>query len=290
MIYSMTGFGKAEGIVANKKIVIQLKSLNSKQSDINAKLPNLFREKELSYRKLISDHLTRGKIELQISYENLENQSNYEIDAELLKNYYHQLQNICSDLGANESSLMEVVTKFPEVLKSQSEEFTAEDWQAIELILKNGIEEINSFRAHEGLSLEADLKSHVQNIVTLLKEALTFDQERIETVKERLKTNLEELEQKAGVNQERFEQELIYYIEKYDISEEKVRLQSHCDYFLECMDGKAGQGKKLGFIGQEMGREINTLGSKANHAEMQKVVVQMKDELEKIKEQVLNVL
>lgn len=290
MIYSMTGFGKAEGIVANKKIVIQLKSLNSKQSDINAKLPNLFREKELSYRKLIADRLTRGKIELQISYENLENQSNYEVDAELLKTYYHQLQRICVDLGANESSLMEVVTKFPEVLKSQSEEFTNEDWQAIEAILKNSIEEINNFRAHEGLSLEADLKSHVNNIVSLLNEALTFDQERIETVKERLKTNLEELEQKAGVNQERFEQELIYYIEKYDISEEKVRLQSHCDYFLECMNGKAGQGKKLGFIGQEMGREINTLGSKANHAEMQKVVVQMKDELEKIKEQVLNVL
>lgn len=286
----MTGFGKAEGIVANKKIVIQLKSLNSKQSDINAKLPNLFREKELSYRKLISDQLTRGKIELAISYENLESQSSFEIDGELLKTYYNQLQKLSNELGAEGNNLMEVVTRFPEILKSQSDEFTTEDWQKVEGILNETISEINEFRAHEGKSLEADLKLHVNTISELLEEALVYEHERTETVKERLKTNLEELEQKATISQERFEQELIYYIEKYDISEEKVRLKAHCEYFIETMDGEAGQGKKLGFISQEMGREINTLGSKANHAEMQKIVVQMKDQLEKIKEQVLNVL
>ena len=286
----MTGFGKAEGIVANKKVVIQLKSLNSKQSDINAKLPNLFREKELSYRKLISDQLTRGKIELAISYENLESQSSFEIDGDLLKNYYNQLQKLSNELGAEGNNLMEVVTRFPEVLKSQIDEFTAEDWQKVEGILNETISEINGFRAHEGKSLETDLKLHVNTISELLEEALVYEHERTETVKERLKTNLEELEQKATISQERFEQELIYYIEKYDISEEKVRLKAHCEYFIETMDGEAGQGKKLGFISQEMGREINTLGSKANHAEMQKIVVQMKDQLEKIKEQVLNVL
>jgi uncharacterized protein (TIGR00255 family) len=185
---------------------------------------------------------------------------------------------------------MEIVTKFPDVLKNQSEEIAKEDWQAMETILLNAITDIKDFRSHEGLSLEADLKSHVNNISDLLQEALKYEQERIDTVKERLKSNLEDLEQKITINEERFEQELIYYIEKYDISEEKVRLKAHCDYFIETMDGNAGQGKKLGFISQEMGREINTLGSKANHAEMQKIVVQMKDELEKIKEQVLNVL
>lgn len=290
MIHSMTGFGKAEGIVANRKIVIQLKSLNSKQSDINAKLPTLFREKELSYRKIISDALTRGKIELALSYENLQNGSTFQIDSDLLKNYYQQLKAISTELGADESSLIEVVTKFPDVLKNQSEEIAKDDWQAMEAILLDAIDDINEFRSHEGLSLEADLKSHVNNISDLLQEALKYEHERVETVRERLKGNLEDLEQKISVNEERFEQELIYYIEKYDISEEKVRLKAHCEYFIETMNGEAGQGKKLGFISQEMGREINTLGSKANHAEMQKVVVQMKDELEKIKEQVLNVL
>lgn len=286
----MTGFGKAEGVVANKKIVIQIKSLNSKQSDINAKLPNLFRDKELTYRKLIADGLTRGKIELTISYENLETQSTYQINGDLLKDYYRQLKTISNELGADEKGIMEVVTKFPDVLKSQIEELNPDEWKSIEAILMDAIKDINAFRAQEGLSLEADLKQQVEKINNLLHEALKFEHERIETVKERLKTNLEELEQKSSFNQERYEQELIYYIEKYDISEEKVRLQTHCDYFIACMNDEAGQGKKLGFISQEMGREINTLGSKANHAEMQKIVVEMKDALEKIKEQVLNVL
>jgi uncharacterized protein (TIGR00255 family) len=286
----MTGFGKAEGIFANKKIVMQLKSLNSKQSDINVKMPTLFREKELAYRKIISDSLTRGKIELALSYENLQNGSTFQIDGELLKNYYNQLKVISSELGADESSLIEVVSKFPDVLKNQSEDIAKDDWHAMEAILLESIKDIKNFRAHEGLSLEADLRSHVNNISNLLQEALKYEHERVETVRERLKINLEDLEQKVTINEERFEQELIYYIEKYDISEEKVRLNAHCEYFIETMNGDAGQGKKLGFISQEMGREINTLGSKANHAEMQKIVVQMKDELEKIKEQVLNVL
>ncbi|MEX2379456.1 MAG: YicC/YloC family endoribonuclease [Vicingaceae bacterium] len=289
MIHSMTGFGKAEGEVGGKKIVVQLKSLNSKQSDINIKLPNGFKEKELRYRKLISDLLGRGKVELFLSYENQAESGAFTINAEAYKSYYRQLKNIHQELNEELSDLVSSISRLPDVIVNEEESFSDKEWAQTEEILKQAAAELIDFRKAEGESLHKDLKSHVTNILNLLQDALKYENERIETVKERLNKNLEEAGQKEKVDQDRFEQEMIYYIEKYDISEEKVRLQTHCNYFIETMGAAAGQGKKLGFIGQEIGREINTLGSKANHAEMQQLVVQMKDELEKIKEQVLNV-
>lgn len=289
MIHSMTGFGKAEGEVGGKKIVVQLKSLNSKQSDINIKLPNGFKEKELTYRKLISDLLGRGKIEMYFSYENQAESGAYRINAEAYKNYYKQFKDIHQELDKELDDVVSSISRLPDVIVNEEESFSDQEWAQTEVILKQAAADLINFRKTEGESLYDDIKSHVSNILKLLEEALKYEVERIDIVRERLAKNLEEFAQKDKVDQDRFEQEMIYYIEKYDISEEKVRLQTHCNYFIETMNAEAGQGKKLGFISQEIGREINTLGSKANHAEMQQLVVQMKDELEKIKEQVLNV-
>lgn len=289
MIHSMTGFGKAEGEVGGKKIVVQLKSLNSKQSDINIKLPNGFKEKELTYRKQISDLMGRGKIEMYFSYENQAESGAYKINAEAYKSYYHQLKDIHQELDEELDDIVSSISRLPDVIVNEEESFSDQEWAQTEEILKQAAADLIDFRKTEGKSLYEDLKSHVTNILNLLEDALKYEGERIEIVRERLAKNLEDAGQKEKVDQDRFEQEMIYYIEKYDISEEKVRLQTHCNYFIETMNAAAGQGKKLGFISQEIGREINTLGSKANHAEMQQLVVQMKDELEKIKEQVLNV-
>lgn len=289
MIHSMTGFGKAEGIVGGKKISVQLKSLNSKQADISIKLPNGFKEKELSYRKLLSDLIGRGKTELYFSYENQAESGAYKINAQVYKNYYQQLKQIHEELGENLSDLVSSISRLPDVIVNEEEELSDEEWRQVEQIIQAATESLIEFRKAEGKSLYNDLKSHIDNILSLLEKALAYEGERIEIVKERLNKNLEDAGQKERIDQDRFEQEMIYYLEKYDISEEKVRLRTHCNYFIESMDASAGQGKKLGFICQEIGREINTLGSKANHAEMQQLVVQMKDELEKIKEQVLNV-
>lgn len=289
MLQSMTGFGKAEEVLSDQKITIQIKSLNSKYSDVHLKLPNDFRDKELHFRKTISDRLGRGKIEMQLSIDQKEGTTAYKINQEVFKRYYHDLKNIGEELNERESDLLAVVSKLPEVIEATESTLSEEDWAKVNTCLDQAIAELVNFRLKEGESLSADLENHVQSILTLLDEALKYDTERIEIVKERIQKNLEEAEQKEKIDQDRFEQELIYYLEKYDISEEKVRLKAHCNYFIEVLKGSAGQGRKLGFIGQEIGREINTLGSKANHAEMQRLVVQMKDALEKIKEQVLNV-
>ncbi|MEQ8910388.1 MAG: YicC/YloC family endoribonuclease [Vicingaceae bacterium] len=289
MIQSMTGFGKAEGQIADKKVIIQLKSLNSKQSDINVKLPNAFKEKELPYRKQLHEKLGRGKVEMYLNYEDVSESGGYRINEKVFKAYYQQLQELETELDAKSADLSSIVSRFPEVIQTEEAELQAKEWEAVEGILGEAIQELIQFRTQEGASLQADLKSHIESILSLLQEALKYENERIEIVKQRLQKNLEESEQKEKIDQDRFEQELIFYMEKYDVSEEKVRLEAHCNYFLEVMEAKAGQGRKLGFIGQEIGREINTLGSKANHAEMQRLVVQMKDALEKIKEQVLNV-
>ncbi|MEQ8625131.1 MAG: YicC/YloC family endoribonuclease [Vicingaceae bacterium] len=290
MIQSMTGFGKAEGQLDSKKVTIQLKSLNSKQSDVTVKVPNSFKEKELSYRKILAEQLSRGKVEMYLSYEAVESTASYTIDKELFISYFNQLVELQNNLKTDSGDLFASILRLPEVVKNNEEELEANEWKKVEEILNEAIGNLIEFRQEEGKSLENDLKSHIGAIEKLLQEALKFDAERTETVRERLRANLDDLEQKEKVNEDRFEQEMIYYLEKYDISEEKVRLKTHCDYFKKTMSENKGQGKKLGFISQEIGREINTLGSKANHAEMQKLVVQMKDHLEKIKEQVLNVL
>ena len=288
MIYSMTGFGKAEGQVSDKKITIQLKSLNSKQFDLIAKLPNGFKEKEIDFRKKISASLERGKIELLLNYESI-GKNDYRINEKVFTGYYQQLKSLSKKLNEDTDELVAAVSRFPEVIESIEEDLSEEAWNKIDKILEDAIDQLIDFRRTEGKSLEKDLCGRINAILSLLDKIPSYERERIDIVKERLLKNLEDAGQKDNYNKERFEQELVYYLEKFDISEEKVRLASHCEYFLQCLKNEKSQGKKLGFISQEIGREINTLGSKSNHLEMQKLVVQMKDELEKIKEQVLNV-
>ena len=290
MIHSMTGFGKADGMVAGKKITVQLRSLNSKQADVTIKVPLLFKSQEILLQKQLSGALQRGKIELLLTYESLEEKGNYQIDYPLFKSYYKQLVAIEDELNLSSPDLTSLITRMPDVLKSSNEEISEEEAEKVASIVSMATVQLMQFRAAEGNTLLNDLQSHIRKIESLLSEALQYEDDRIATVRQRLLVNLEESQQKEKIDNDRFEQELIYYMEKYDISEEKVRLKSHCNYFLKTMEEDPGQGKKLGFISQEIGREINTLGSKANHAEMQKLVVQMKDQLEKIKEQVLNVL
>ena len=290
MIHSMTGYGKAERVIGNKKITIQLKSLNSKQADVSVKVPSLFKEHELVFRKEIAKELQRGKIEMYLSYEANEKDNSYEIDEEVFQRYYNQLSLLNGKFKMDNANLTATIMKMPEILKAREEAVNENDDAALLALLKEALIEINTFRADEGKTLEADLKAHVDEIENLLIEALKYEDERTATVRTRILSNLEDAQQKEKVDMDRFEQEMIFYMEKYDISEEKVRLKAHCDYFKKTMSEEQGQGKKLGFISQEIGREVNTLGSKSNHAQMQKLVVQMKDQLEKIKEQVLNVL
>lgn len=290
MIHSMTGYGKAEGIIGNKKVTIQIRSLNSKQADVTIKVPSLFKEQELHFRKEIAAIMQRGKIEMYLSFEATEANNSYEIDEVIFDRYYTQLNQLNEKYNLDNNELLSSMLKMPEILKSREEIVDEKDNVALKKLLKEALKEIIAFRVDEGKILENDLRLHVREIEHYLHEALQYEGERTETVRSRILGNLEDLGQKEKTDMDRFEQEMIYYMEKYDISEEKVRLKAHCDYFIETMEDSEGQGKKLGFIAQEIGREINTLGSKANHAQMQKLVVQMKDQLEKIKEQVLNVL
>jgi len=286
----MTGYGKAEGIIGNKKITIQLRSLNSKQADVSVKVPSTFKDQELVFRKEIANQLQRGKIEMYLSYESNEKDNSYEVDEEVFQRYYNQLSLLNGKFKLDNSNLTATILKMPEILKAREETINKNDNVALLELLQQALSDINTFRADEGKTLETDLTEHVNQIDGLLTEALKYEDERTATVRARILSNLEDSQQQDKVDMDRFEQEMIFYMEKYDISEEKVRLKAHCDYFKKTMSEAEGQGKKLGFISQEIGREVNTLGSKSNHAQMQKLVVQMKDQLEKIKEQVLNVL
>ncbi|MDA9782908.1 YicC family protein [Vicingaceae bacterium] len=290
MIHSMTGYGKAEGIIGNKKITIQLRSLNSKQADVSVKVPSIFKDQELIFRKKIAKELQRGKIEMYLSYESNEKDNSYEVDEEVFQRYYNQLSALNGKFKLDNSNLTATILKMPEILKAREKTVNENDNAALLELLQKSLADINSFRTDEGKTLEADLTEHVNEIEGLLTEALKYEEERTAMVRARILSNLEDSQQKDKVDMDRFEQEMIFYMEKYDISEEKVRLKAHCDYFKKTISEGEGQGKKLGFISQEIGREVNTLGSKSNHAQMQKLVVQMKDKLEKIKEQVLNVL
>lgn len=289
MLQSMTGYGKAEGQLENKKISIQIRSLNSKQTDISIKVPSVFREKEIEIRNILSNSLVRGKIELFLSFEDMEEVLSYEINEKLFRKYYTKLRDLSYDLGDNATDLMQIVAGMPEVFKTNDTELSSTDWEKLMETLQKAIKEQINFREKEGWVLQQDLQERLDSISLYLSEVSQYESERIETVRERLLKNLEELKN-VDANKERLEQEMIYYMEKYDITEEKVRLQMHLNYFGETMQEHNSQGKKLGFIAQEIGREINTMGAKANHSQIQKLVVQMKDELEKIKEQVLNIL
>jgi uncharacterized protein (TIGR00255 family) len=292
MIRSMTGYGKAECLLTDKKLTIEIKSLNSKQLDTSTRLPNLYKDKELDIRQLIASVLERGKIECAFYYEqNGDTLQSGIINEPVVKAYYHQLYRISGELGLEASmELLSTVMRMPETIRTEKPELEEKEWEMVSDALKQALESLNTFRSQEGRSLESDLRQRVDAITSKLEQVAIYEKERIEQVRERIGKQLEELHMKEGVDENRFQQELIYYIEKLDISEEKVRLANHCKYFLETMEDQGSTGKKLGFISQEMGREINTLGSKANHHEIQKLVVEMKDELERIKEQVLNVL
>lgn len=288
MLKSMTGYGKSTGTFANKKFTIEIRSLNSKGQDIYLKAPQAFKSKEIPLRKMIGKALDRGKVECLLSEETTEGQSNVEINAPLIRKYYEALSKVANEVGDDRSDLMSSIMRMPDVLITKEEEIDEEEWSFVSSLMEEALGKINDFRSKEGESLVADFNGALDTIENLLNEVPKYEDARIDIIRERMRKGLEKLENNADDN--RFEQELIYYIEKFDVSEEKTRLQHHLDYFRDTMKQDGANGKKLGFISQEMGREINTLGSKSYHAELQKVVVQMKDQLEKIKEQVLNTL
>ena len=290
MIKSMTGYGKAEGIVGSKKISVEVRSLNGKFLDCSLRVPGLYRQKEMIVRSKAAKEVVRGKVDISISYESLEGEQNFFINKELVKNYYKDLSEIFSEINISEENIMSTLMKMPEVMRSEKQQLSQDEWSGIEKLMDGAFSSFNSFRLDEGKVLQEEVGGRVHEIASLLKQVEPFEGERIETIKTRIKKNIDEIVSKDGFDQNRFEKELIFYMERYDITEEKVRLKAHCEHFIKTMNEEEAQGKKLGFISQEIGREINTLGSKANHAEMQKIVVQMKDELEKIKEQTLNIL
>ncbi|EGV42122.2 YicC family protein [Bizionia argentinensis JUB59] len=285
MIHSMTGYGKSVLQLPTKKVTIEVKSLNSKNLDLNARMPSIYREKELSLRKLIGNQLERGKIDFSIYVEMTGEETSTQINKRAVKQYIKQLKEI---VDGDETELLKMAVRFPDALNTEREEIDENEWEIILTEVKTALKNIDIYRLDEGKVLEADFRDRVQNITSILEEIIAMDPERIAGVRERLQKGVEELKEKVDEN--RFEQELVFYIEKFDITEEKVRLKNHLDYFIQALDSDDSNGKKLAFIGQEMGREINTIGSKSNFAPMQKLVVQMKDELEKIKEQLLNVL
>ena len=286
MIQSMTGFGKATLQLPTKKITIEVKSLNSKGLDLNVRMPSLYREMELGLRNLIASKLERGKIDFSIYIESTAEQTSTRVNVPIVKAYINQLREVYAD--ADETELMKMAVRMPDTMKVEREEIDESEWATIQNVIEEALQNILNFRKDEGESLEKEFQLRIGNIRQFMNEALALDPERVQAIKDRLQTAIAELQ--VNVDENRFEQELIYYLEKLDITEEKVRLTNHLDYFLDTIKGTEANGKKLGFITQEMGREINTMGSKSNHAQMQKLVVQMKDELEKIKEQVLNVL
>lgn len=291
MIRSMTGFGKTEFEVGNKKITLEIKSLNSKQLDINTRIPAVYREKDIEIRRLISEMLTRGKVDFALYLDNLGTESTSRINTAIVKDYYIQLKAVHEDLGLEvNGSIMESILRLPETVKMVYDELDEAEWLVVRENLVKSLEELNRFRDQEGLALKADIEANVANILDLLRQVEPFESQRMDNVKAKLLENLEALQLNGSVDKNRFEQELIYYLEKLDINEEKVRLTNHCSYFTQTMDEAEPSGRKLGFIAQEIGREINTIGSKANESSLQRIVVQMKDNLEKIKEQVLNVL
>ncbi|MBN2777236.1 MAG: YicC family protein [Bacteroidales bacterium] len=291
MIISMTGFGREVLEYKNKKISIDVKSLNSKTTDINTRIPGYYKEKELEIRRLISGELKRGKIDFCMFVELNGSENATLINQDLVVSYYNQLKNICENnnipMGQD---ILSGIIRMPEVLKNASEDLNDDEWKLVLETVQKAIDACKSFRNAEGKELERDIVANINSILLLLAEVSKFETERVETIKDRLRQGIADIENGNGGDKNRMEQEIIYYLEKLDINEEKVRLKKHCEYFLETVKSDELAGKKLAFISQEIGREINTLGSKANHAEMQKLVVTMKDELEKIKEQLLNVL
>ena len=290
MIKSMTGFGKSEIALPTKKISVEVRSLNSKQLDLAVKLPGIYRPLEFAIRSMASTHIQRGKADISISVENTSVETSAKINKEIFREYLHQMNDALSFSGvdADYDAIIPVVMRMPDVVSTQSETISEEEEKAVMQAVEQALQHFNSFREQEGAILIADLLHRVDKIEDYKLQVEPFEKGRAETIKNRIRENLAQL--KVDVDSNRLEQEMIFYIEKLDITEEKVRLKNHCNYFREVANGEEAVGRKLGFIAQEMGREINTLGSKSNESNMQILVVKMKDELEKIKEQVLNIL
>ena len=281
----MTGFGRAEGIFEGKKISIELKSLNSKSFDLNLRIPLRYKEKEFEVRKLLNDTILRGKVDCYINCETIDDCNDVKINQDIVKAYMNQLREISPN--AEEFEYLKMAIRMPEAINGKPAELNEEEWKSLENLIKEALAKFVDFRKTEGAILHEELAKNLKNIEENLLKVIPYEDERMVAVKERYQNTLKEFE---NVDETRFYQELAYYTEKLDISEEKVRLAQHLKYYLEVMQNETFNGKKLGFISQEIGREINTLGSKANHHEIQKLVVMMKDDLEKIKEQTLNVL
>lgn len=286
MMYSMTGFGKSISEFLGRQISVNIKSLNSKSIDINLRLPIRYKEKEIELRKIISKELIRGKVECFVNIESKQSNPSNELNHSIIKSYIDDLRSISSDLSQTEA--MKIAVSLPEVISAKEDEVEQEEWKNLEKTLLEAIEKLNDFRKTEGDTLETELKRNIVQIEQSLEKIIPFEQERVDRVKEKFESYLSDLP--VDIDENRLHQELIFYVEKFDITEEKVRLKQHLKYFLETMQSTNSEGKKLGFIAQEIGREINTIGSKANHHEIQKIVVIMKDELEKMKEQLFNVL
>ena len=284
----MTGYGKAEISLPNKNIIIELKSLNSKQLDLHIKMSPVYKEKEMKLREIIANVLKRGKIELTIWSELVNRESKYYINTELVKNYYNQIKELQKEIG-NEEEILQTLFRMPEIIQKERNLIDKNEWKQIKKGIDKATNNLLLFRKDEGKKLANDITARVKKITELLKVINPLAKQRIEKVKASLQSKLNEIDS-SKIDGDRFEQELLYYLEKQSISEEQIRLKIHLDYFLESMEKKSPNGKKLSFITQEMGREINTIGSKSSNADMQKMVVQMKDELEKIKEQLSNIL
>ena len=286
----MTGFGKVTAELPSKKVTVEIKALNSKQLDLSTRIPSIYREKEMELRGLLLQTLERGKVEFNIYIEYFGKETPTQINKAAVESYYNQIKEISGQLGiALPADWFQTLLRLPEAIKAEAAEADESEWEVVLATVNEAIRHLRDFRVQEGAMLQRLFEQKVANIAALLTKVEDYEHERIDKIKGRILDNLQKVADK-DYDKNRFEQEMIYYIEKLDINEEKNRLDNHLKYFISTMESGHGQGKKLGFIAQEMGREINTLGSKSNHAEMQKIVVQMKDELEQIKEQVLNVL
>lgn len=292
MVKSMTGFGKTTVESGNKKIVIEIKSLNSKQLDLNLRIPNIYKEKEMEIRGMIKERLDRGKVDMCIYFDNSETDKDVSINKTIVMQYFNQMLDISAQLGVeiNQNDLLQTVMRFPDTLQVKSEELEEEEWKCLKAGIEEALNEINKFRIQEGTALIKDISHRIQLIQQLAGDVPKFEGKRVEVIRQKLQEKINEWTEVKNIDQNRMEQEIIYYLEKLDITEEKVRLANHCKYFMETVEKEEAPGRKIGFIAQEIGREINTMGSKANDHDIQKLVVRMKDELEKIKEQSLNVL
>ncbi len=287
----MTGYGVSQGEYQHKKITVELRSLNSKFLELAIRLPKVYSERELSIRNDCNKFVERGKVNVNISIEQSNNVDDIKkVNEQLFKTYYHSLQKLANELGSTGTDIFHETLSIPEVWNSTDEQINEDEWKCIYQIFQQALNSFNQFRAEEGNTLSKDLIQRIHNIVNSIPEIEKFEVSRVPAIKEKIELLLKDTIGQENIDKNKLEQELIYYSEKFDITEEKIRLKSHCDYFLQVMNENESSGKKLGFISQEIGREINTLGSKANDANMQKIVVGMKDELEKIKEQLLNIL